>query len=64
MARAREAGLPLRLSVATHNGDALRLYQRLGFSPTESAPPMIEMEWRGAADGELVFSSPRPGLPR
>jgi ribosomal protein S18 acetylase RimI-like enzyme len=64
MARAREAGLPLRLSVAMHNGDALRLYQRLGFSPTESAPPMIEMEWRGAADGELVFSSPRPGLPR
>ena len=44
MAAAREAGMPLRLSVLDVN-PAQRLYARLGFRITRVEPPRIKMEW-------------------
>jgi ribosomal protein S18 acetylase RimI-like enzyme len=43
-AEATLAGLPLRLSVFAAN-PARRLYERLGFAPTETQPPYITMQW-------------------
>jgi ribosomal protein S18 acetylase RimI-like enzyme len=44
MARARDAGLPLRLSVLVNN-PAQRLYARLGFVVTRVEHPRIKMAW-------------------
>jgi ribosomal protein S18 acetylase RimI-like enzyme len=44
MARARDAGLPLRLSVLVNN-PAQRLYVRLGFVVTRVEHPRIKMAW-------------------
>jgi ribosomal protein S18 acetylase RimI-like enzyme len=44
MSAAREARLPLRLSVLQVN-PAQRLYTRLGFRITRVEPPRIKMEW-------------------
>lgn len=54
MEEARLARVPLRLKVASSNDPSLRLYRRLGFMPTETAPLYIELEWKpsaAAADG-------------
>ncbi len=45
---AAEAGLPVRLKVASSNDPSMQLYLRLGFVPIETAPLYIEMEWRAA----------------
>jgi ribosomal protein S18 acetylase RimI-like enzyme len=44
MARARDAGLPLRLSVLFNN-PAQRLYARLGFVVTHVEHPRVKMAW-------------------
>jgi ribosomal protein S18 acetylase RimI-like enzyme len=49
MDEAAAAGLPVRLKVASSNDPSMRLYQRLGFVPIETAPLYIDMEWRAAA---------------
>lgn len=46
MGEAAEAGLPVRLKVASQNDPSIRLYQRLGFVPIDIVPLYIEMEWR------------------
>jgi ribosomal protein S18 acetylase RimI-like enzyme len=48
MDEAAAAGLPVRLKVADANDPSLRLYLRLGFTPIESVPAYIELEWTGA----------------
>ena len=45
MEEARQAGLPVRLKVASSNDPSLRLYLRLGFVPIEEIPAYIELEW-------------------
>lgn len=45
MAEASEAGVPVRLKVASTNDPSMRLYLRLGFVPIASEPLYIEMEW-------------------
>lgn len=45
MDEAAQAGLPVRLKVASSNGPSMRLYLRLGFVPVETAPLYIDMEW-------------------
>ncbi|HEX7865671.1 MAG TPA: GNAT family N-acetyltransferase [Variovorax sp.] len=45
MAEARQAGLPLRLSVLRTNTAARRLYERLGFRKYEETPERCLMEW-------------------
>lgn len=47
MDEAAQAGLPVRLKVASSNDPSMQLYLRLGFVPIETAPLYIEMEWRG-----------------
>jgi ribosomal protein S18 acetylase RimI-like enzyme len=49
MDEAAQAGLPVRLKVASSNDPSMRLYLRLGFVPIETAPLYIDMEWRAAA---------------
>jgi ribosomal protein S18 acetylase RimI-like enzyme len=44
MARARDADLPLRLSVLFNN-PAQRLYTRLGFVVTHVEHPRVKMAW-------------------
>lgn len=44
MDRARDAGLPLRLSVLFNN-PAQRLYARLGFTVTHIEHPRVKMAW-------------------
>jgi ribosomal protein S18 acetylase RimI-like enzyme len=44
MTAARDAGMPLRLSVLEVN-PAQRLYARLGFRVTRVEPPRIKLEW-------------------
>jgi ribosomal protein S18 acetylase RimI-like enzyme len=44
MSRARDAGLPLRLSVLSAN-PAQQLYLRLGFVVTRVEPPRVKMAW-------------------
>lgn len=48
MARARDAGLPLRLSVLFNN-PAQRLYARLGFVVTHIEHPRVKMAWTPGA---------------
>ncbi|MBD0327500.1 MAG: GNAT family N-acetyltransferase [Pyrinomonadaceae bacterium] len=48
-AQAREADLPLRLRVLKTNAAARRLYERLGFSQTDSSDTHWMMEWLPAA---------------
>jgi ribosomal protein S18 acetylase RimI-like enzyme len=50
MNEARAARLPVRLKVASSNDPSLRLYQRLGFEPIETAPLYVAMEWNPLAD--------------
>jgi RimJ/RimL family protein N-acetyltransferase len=45
MDEAAQAGLPVRLKVASSNDPSMRLYLRLGFVPIETAPLYIDMEW-------------------
>lgn len=49
MDEAAQAGLPVRLKVASSNDPSMRLYLRLGFVPIETVPLYIDMEWRPAA---------------
>lgn len=54
MDEAAQAGLSVRLKVASSNDPSMRLYLRLGFVPVETAPLYIDMEWCApatAADG-------------
>ena len=51
--RAREAGLPLRLTVRSGNR-AFNLYKRLGFFPRGQTAIDIEMEWGGVSAAEPV----------
>jgi GNAT superfamily N-acetyltransferase len=46
--QAHEAGVPLRLNVASANSAALRFYARLGFVQTAAAPLTAALEWRGS----------------
>lgn len=48
MTRARDAGLPLRLSVLFNN-PARRLYARLGFAVTHIEHPRVKMMWTPGA---------------
>jgi ribosomal protein S18 acetylase RimI-like enzyme len=50
MDEARQAGLPVRLKVASSNDPSIRLYLRLGFVPIEEIPAYIELEWKGKRD--------------
>jgi ribosomal protein S18 acetylase RimI-like enzyme len=52
MAEAGAAQIPVRLKVASSNDPSLRLYRRLGFTPIETVPLYIELEWR-APPGKL-----------
>lgn len=45
---ARNAGLPVRLKVASSNDPSMRLYLRLGFVPIQEIPAYIELEWNAA----------------
>ena len=49
MSEAADAGLPVRLKVASSNDPSMRLYLRLGFAPIESVPFYVEMEWRASS---------------
>lgn len=49
MDEAGQAGLPVRLKVASTNDPSMRLYQRLGFVPIHTDPFYIEMEWQAPA---------------
>jgi len=55
--RAREAGLPLRLTVRSGNR-AVNLYKRLGFVPRGQTAIDIEMEWGGASAAEPAPEQP------
>jgi ribosomal protein S18 acetylase RimI-like enzyme len=57
MDEAGQAGLPVRLKVASTNDPSMRLYLRLGFVPIRTEPLHIEMEWQAPADAS-------PGSPR
>jgi ribosomal protein S18 acetylase RimI-like enzyme len=46
MDEAAQAGLPVRLKVASSNDPSMQLYLRLGFVSIETAPLYIDMEWR------------------
>lgn len=46
MAEARAAGCAMRLSVASGNAGAARLYRRLGFATVEERAADAVMEWR------------------
>ncbi len=46
MDEARRTNRAVRLSVAAANGQALRLYRRLGFVPIDSTEPYLWLEWR------------------
>jgi ribosomal protein S18 acetylase RimI-like enzyme len=46
MAEAQESDLPVQLEVASENDPSLKLYLRLGFMPTETAPLYLRLEWR------------------
>jgi RimJ/RimL family protein N-acetyltransferase len=48
MNEAGQAGLPVRLKVASSNDPSMRLYLRLGFVPIAVEPLYVEMEWRAA----------------
>lgn len=50
MDEAAQAGLPVRLKVASSNDPSMRLYLRLGFAPIETIPAYIEMEWKAASE--------------
>jgi len=50
---AAQAGLPVRLKVASSNDPSMKLYLRLGFVPIETAPLYIDMEWRASAPQAL-----------
>jgi ribosomal protein S18 acetylase RimI-like enzyme len=50
-AEAAAAGKAVTLSVLTENHQARRLYERLGFTQTESQPPYIGMQWLPSAGG-------------
>ena len=45
MAEARDAGLPLRCSVATNNPGSLRFHQRLGFQITSADEMYYQMQY-------------------
>lgn len=46
MDEARRTNRAVRLGVATANGQALRLYRRLGFAPIETKEHYLWLEWR------------------
>jgi ribosomal protein S18 acetylase RimI-like enzyme len=50
IAQARQAGVPLRCSVATNNPGSLRFHQRLGFRIVSSDEAYHEMEYESDAD--------------
>jgi RimJ/RimL family protein N-acetyltransferase len=54
MDEAGQAGLPVRLKVASTNDPSMQLYLRLGFVPIHAEPLYIEMEWQapGTAPGQ------------
>jgi len=64
MGETGEAGLPLRLQVASDNAAALRFYLRLGFAPVEVGPTHTMLEWRaqggGTQGGATEAASRRP----
>jgi len=45
MQEAQDAGLPVRLKVASSNDPSMKLYLRLGLVPIETIPAYIEMQW-------------------
>ena len=49
IAEALAAGLPLRLSVATGNLAAQRLYRRLGFAMAAQGDAYLQMQWPASA---------------
>jgi ribosomal protein S18 acetylase RimI-like enzyme len=49
---AREAGLPVQLSVLANNAPVLRFYLRLGFKPIESSAIAMRLEWRAPCHPE------------
>jgi ribosomal protein S18 acetylase RimI-like enzyme len=51
MREAEQAGLPLRLHVASDNASALRLYLRLGFVSLGAGPSHAMLEWRAQGGG-------------
>jgi RimJ/RimL family protein N-acetyltransferase len=53
MDEAGQAGLPVRLKVASTNDPSMRLYLRLGFVPIHVEPLYIEMEWQAPAVAAL-----------
>ena len=52
MDEAAAAGIPVRLKVADANDPSLKLYVRLGFTPIETAPFYIELEWTAPANAD------------
>jgi ribosomal protein S18 acetylase RimI-like enzyme len=48
MTEAADARVPVTLMVGSSNDPSMRLYERLGFVATETAPLYIKMEWRAA----------------
>ena len=59
MDEAAAAGLPVRLKVADANDPSLKLYVRLGFTPIETAPFYIELEWTAPANAGAA-AAPHP----
>jgi RimJ/RimL family protein N-acetyltransferase len=57
MDEAAGSDLPVRLKVSDANDPSLRLYLRLGFTPIETVPAYIELEWM--AEAQPI--STRPG---
>lgn len=52
MEEARQTSGAVRLAVAAGNGQALRLYRRLGFAPIETQELYLWLEWRPDAANE------------
>jgi ribosomal protein S18 acetylase RimI-like enzyme len=55
IAQAKEAGVPLRCSVATNNPRSLRFHRRLGFQVVRSDEAYYQMEYEGEADPTTVL---------
>jgi ribosomal protein S18 acetylase RimI-like enzyme len=55
IAQAKEAGVPLRCSVATNNPGSLRFHRRLGFRILSSDEAYHQMEYAGEADPPAVL---------
>jgi ribosomal protein S18 acetylase RimI-like enzyme len=58
IAQAKQAGVPLRCSVATNNPGSLRFHQRLGFRVVNGNEAYYQMEYAGEADSPLTDPLP------